>query len=593
MATGGASFDEQELHNWTVTNGSSLEDRLNNMDWGVQQKKANRSSEKNKKKFAAGGVPGESRLTNDISPESTPGAGRRRARTPHSFPHVKYTTQMSVPDQAELDRLRQRINFTDLDERSVGSDSQGRVTAANNQRQLAAENKKPYNFLPLHVNTNKRCEVPSASAPSTPSVLATAKKQSPGLLVRRDAFAPSLPSKDLLSQGRGAERGPRPSANDEREDPSIDSSQVVSKLVQIREYIGKACSMRDDLVEKNDIPANVERLSHLIAHLKDQERSYLRFLQKMLARENEEDEAGTMDSALGSGSLPESTSLNIEVRSSDASNATGRVADCSDQKEELENLRRQHELLKKMLEQQEQLRALQGRQAALLAMQHGSQHAVLTVEDTVPTETTGSVSGLSITSELNDELNDLIQRFHNQLHDTQTKAVVPDNRRQAESLSLSREVCRSRSSQPAPCSAGSSFLHPAPLTSAPPAMPSAASAKLTKLQELQDKKQTMDKILQELHSLRDQTLNNNNNSSSSACRVPGDSLPSQATLGGGAGSSSGRPSAPYRGPNGASAMRPDLSPPFLPPPHAPPTRGRPCRQTPEAEGGAQASERTA
>lgn len=82
-------------------------------DWGVQQKKANRSSEKNRKKLSA---VSESRLTNDISPESTPGVGRRRARTPHSFPHVKYTTQMSVPDQAELDRLRQRINFTDLDE---------------------------------------------------------------------------------------------------------------------------------------------------------------------------------------------------------------------------------------------------------------------------------------------------------------------------------------------------------------------------------------------------------------------------------------------------------------------------------------------
>lgn len=83
-------------------------------DWGAQQKKANRSSEKNRKKLSA--VVVESRLTNDISPESTPGAGRRRARTPHSFPHIKYTTQMSVPDQAELDKLRQRINFTDLDE---------------------------------------------------------------------------------------------------------------------------------------------------------------------------------------------------------------------------------------------------------------------------------------------------------------------------------------------------------------------------------------------------------------------------------------------------------------------------------------------
>lgn len=40
--------------------------------------------------------------------------------------------------------------------------------------------------------------------------------------------------------------------------------------------------MRDDLVEKNDVPANVERLSHLINHLKQQEKSYLRFLQKML-----------------------------------------------------------------------------------------------------------------------------------------------------------------------------------------------------------------------------------------------------------------------------------------------------------------------
>lgn len=59
-------------------------------------------------------------------------------------------------------------------------------------------------------------------------------------------------------------------------------SQVVSKLVQIREYISKASSMRDDLVEKNDVPANVERLSHLIDHLKEQEKSYLRFLQKML-----------------------------------------------------------------------------------------------------------------------------------------------------------------------------------------------------------------------------------------------------------------------------------------------------------------------
>uniref|UniRef100_A0A673FXY5 Pericentriolar material 1 protein-like n=1 Tax=Sinocyclocheilus rhinocerous TaxID=307959 RepID=A0A673FXY5_9TELE len=449
MATGGMPFedgtDEQELHNWTISNGS-LDDRLNNMDWGVQQKKANLSSEKNRKKFSA---MSESRLTNDISPESTPGAGRRRARTPHSFPHVKYSTQMSVPDQAELDRLRQVINFTDLDERSIGSDSQGRVTAANNQRQLSTEAKKPFNFLPIHLNSNKSKE-PTASTSSTP-VGKEPKKQSPG----KELFAP-VP--DAVKEPFSLDSGHQFTSEDGKAELGIDSSQVVSKLVQIREYIRKATSMRDDLVEKNDVPANVERLSLLITHLKEQEKSYLRFLQKML----------------GHGM-------------------------CGEQKEELENMRKQHDLLKKMLEQQEQLRALQGRQAALLAMQQSAEQAIAVMDDTVVTETTGSVSGRSITSELNDELNDLIQRFHNQLHDSQSQ-TVPDNRRQAECLSLSREVCRSRITH----NSRSQLPSSAPLTTAS----TFASTKLTKLQELQDKKQTMDKILQELHSLRDQTLNN-------------------------------------------------------------------------------------
>uniref|UniRef100_W5KNN2 Pericentriolar material 1 n=1 Tax=Astyanax mexicanus TaxID=7994 RepID=W5KNN2_ASTMX len=480
MATGGAPLDdcadEQELHNWTIANGS-LDDRLNNMDWGVQQKKPNRSSEKNRKKLSA---MSESRLTNDISPESTPGAGRRRARTPHSFPHVKYTTQMSVPDQAELDRLRQRINFTDLDERSIGSDSQGRVTAANNQRQLSSETKKPFNFLSLHVNTNKSKQT-SATAPTTP-LGKEPKKQSPG----KDLFSPmpALPSKELS----GLDRSSGIPTEDRRGEAVIDSSQVVSKLVQIREYISKASSMRDDLLEKNDVPANVERLSHLITHLKEQEKSYLRFLQKML----------------GCG-----------VR--------------GEQKEELENLRKQHDLLQKMLQQQEQLRALQGRQAALLAMQHSAENAIAAMDDTVVTETTGSVSGISITSELNEELNDLIRRFHNQLHDSQ---AVPDNRRQAESLSLSREVCRSRTTHN-------------PRGQPSPATASSASAKLTKLQELQDKKQTMDKILQELHSLRDQTLNN------SSCRG--------ASQRGACAGVSERPSVLGREGNGACAARQDSS----------------------------------
>lgn len=62
----------------------------------------------------------------------------------------------------------------------------------------------------------------------------------------------------------------------------IFSLQIVSRLVQIRDYITKASSMREDLVEKNERSANVERLTHLIEHLKEQEKSYMKFLQKIL-----------------------------------------------------------------------------------------------------------------------------------------------------------------------------------------------------------------------------------------------------------------------------------------------------------------------
>ncbi|XP_024049244.1 pericentriolar material 1 protein isoform X8 [Terrapene carolina triunguis] len=467
MATGGGPFEEgmndQDLPSWS---NESFDDRLNNTDWGGQQKKANRSSEKNKKKF---GGEGETRLTNDISPESSPGMGRRKTRTLHSFPHTRYMTQMSVPEQAELERLKQRINFSDLDQRSIGSDSQGRATAANNKR-LLNETRKPFNFLSLQINTNK-----SKDAATSPQ-----KKETGGSSQCKELFASAL-SKDFLQNCQVSAQ------EDGRGEPAMDSSQIVSRLVQIRDYIAKASSMRDDLVEKNERSANVERLSHLIDHLKEQEKSYLKFLQKMLARENEEEDVRTIDSAVGSGSVAESTSLNIDVQS-EASDTTARDPQ-QEAKEELENLKKQHDLLTRMLQQQEQLKALQGRQAALLALQHKAEQAIAVMDDSVVTETTGSISGVSLTSELNEELNDLIQRFHNQLHESQTQPV-PDNRRQAESLSLTREISQSRNS--------SMSQH----------LSDEKAQLFSKMRMLQGKKQKMDKLLGELHTLRDQHLNN-------------------------------------------------------------------------------------
>ncbi|XP_035397753.1 pericentriolar material 1 protein isoform X13 [Cygnus atratus] len=410
MATGGGPFEEgmndQDLPSWS---NESLDDRLNNTDWGSQQKKANRSSEKNKKKL---GGDTETRLTNDISPESSPGMGRRKTRTPHSFPHARYMTQMSVPEQAELERLKQRINFSDLDQRSIGSDSQGRATAANNKRQLN-ENKKPFNFLSLQINTNK------SKGPASDSQ----KKESGIPLQCKELFEAAL-SKDFLQNCQLSVQ------EDGRGEPAMDSSQ---------------------------------------------------------ARENEEEDVRTIASAVRSGSVGESTSLNTDVQS-EASDTMARDPQ-QEAKEELENLKKQHDLLKRMLQQQEQLKALQGRQAALLALQHKAEQAIAVMDDSVVTETTGSVSGVSLTSELNEELNDLIQRFHNQLHDSQTQSV-PDNRRQAESLSLTREISQSRNS------------------SVSEHLSDEKAQLFNKMRMLQGKKQKMDKLLGELHTLRDQHLNN-------------------------------------------------------------------------------------
>ncbi|XP_029336879.1 pericentriolar material 1 protein isoform X5 [Mus caroli] len=449
MATGGGPFEEvmhdQDLPNWS---NDSVDDRLNNMEWGGQQKKANRSSEKNKKKF---GVASDKRVTNDISPESSPGVGRRRTKIPHTFPHSRYMTQMSVPEQAELEKLKQRINFSDLDQRSIGSDSQGRATAANNKRQLS-ENRKPFNFLPMQINTNKSKDA-TASLP---------KRETTTSAQCKELFASAL-SNDLLQNCQVSEE-------DGRGEPAMESSQIVSRLVQIRDYITKASSMREDLVEKNERSANVERLTHLIEHLKEQEKSYMKFLQKILARDPQQEPM-----------------------------------------EETENLKKQHDLLKRMLQQQEQLRALQGRQAALLALQHKAEQAIAVMDDSVVTETTGSLSGVSITSELNEELNDLIQRFHNQLRDSQPPAV-PDNRRQAESLSLTREISQSRN------------------PSVSEHLPDEKVQLFSKMRVLQEKKQKMDKLLGELHNLRDQHLNNSSFVPSTSLQRSGDKKSSTVAL---------------------------------------------------------------
>lgn len=104
------------------------------------------------------------------------------------------------------------------------------MTAANNQRQLAAENKKPYNFLPLHVNTNKSRDLlgPSSSAPATPAISQEMKRQSSRL------STPLVPMKDAPCLTRGVnDRGTRAKRESARGDQKIDSSQVKMYIIRI------------------------------------------------------------------------------------------------------------------------------------------------------------------------------------------------------------------------------------------------------------------------------------------------------------------------------------------------------------------------
>ncbi|CAM9522918.1 unnamed protein product [Lampetra fluviatilis] len=510
MASGGLPpFDddddddtgEPDMLGWAAGAGS-LEDRLNNWDWFSRSKQANRSLEKNKRS-SSGSSKEKSRdresereqdcTVNGRSPGGSDGE-RRRTKTPHTYPRTKFTPHTPLSERMEMENLKQRINFSDVDERSIGSDSQGRATAANNQRQ-PTESRKPFRFLQQQVSTTsvgggsrggrEACSTssePSLLGPFEPlhSTTTTSRSISAGAISRSTTSSTGrVPLSEFVQLEEGAAVMP-------------ESSQLVSSLMQIRDNIKKATSVRDDLLEKNERSAKVDRLTRLIAHLKEQEKSYMRLLRRML----NDGEESNGDFAAESFSLGGSASLNVDVQSL-ASERSERSESTQELKEELESLQKQRDLLTKMLQQQEQLKLLEGRQATLLAIQHRAEQALTGMDDSFVTEATGSMSGTSLTSELHDELSELMQKFNNHQSGTkQSSQACPNNRRTVASsgpdtLSLAQEVSQARRD-----TAESQQL-------------SVERAELTdKLQELQDKKLQMDRLMQELRSLQDQELNN-------------------------------------------------------------------------------------
>lgn len=103
-------------------------------------------------------------------------------------------------------------------QRSIGSDSQGRATAANNKRQLN-ENKKPFNFLSLQINTNKSKDPASGSQ----------KKESGVSVQCKELFGAAL-SKDFLQNCQVSAQ------EDGRGETAMDSSQVFTYPRMSTEY---------------------------------------------------------------------------------------------------------------------------------------------------------------------------------------------------------------------------------------------------------------------------------------------------------------------------------------------------------------------
>lgn len=115
-------------------------------------------------------------------------------------------------------------------QRSIGSDSQGRATAANNKRQLS-ENRKSFNFLPMQINTNKSKDT------------ATSPQKRDGSAQCKELFASAL-SNDLLQNCQVSEE-------DGRGEPAMESSQVI-KFVSFALRFYKLQSININIKKKLD-----------------------------------------------------------------------------------------------------------------------------------------------------------------------------------------------------------------------------------------------------------------------------------------------------------------------------------------------------
>ena len=179
----------------------------------------------------------------------------------------------------------------------------------------------------------------------------------------------------LTAGGAAAAGGnSRQNANLNNDSEKPDSNQIIGRLMQIRDYIKQTVAM----MQQMKVPPNLcsedsyYKLNSLLDSLRKQEKGYLNLLQKVLEAK-EEDMLIRQNSSDSRQMLGSDVSTELETQSNASSDTQTDMVAVND---ELQSLRQQHELLKEMLSQQEQLRALHSRQAALTALKKQAEESL-------------------------------------------------------------------------------------------------------------------------------------------------------------------------------------------------------------------------
>ncbi|XP_035681276.1 pericentriolar material 1 protein-like isoform X3 [Branchiostoma floridae] len=257
-----------------------------------------------------------------------------------------------------------------------------------------------------------------------------------------------------------------------------DTSHIIGRLMQIRDYLKQAKGMLSQIENSTGTSWNREqrdKLQELVGHLEEQEKGYLGLLQRILAGDREGEAAGQADDDTSvNGSVAYSMSLDLGDARSDISEVTSDAARAADttekasgpEEEDLEGLRQQKELLRKMLEQQEQLRQLQDRQRMLVQLQEEVQDTLQSSQAAQGEEgAQGGVIPEAVADRLKDKLQvlqgkqehmaDLMRQLHSlqhlrQMHELDpTSSSVTSNNRQNESIEEAMKRRESGQQEPA------------------------------------------------------------------------------------------------------------------------------------------------